>query len=205
MDFKQLVGLWYGGAALVLAHIVFGVSGLAVILCGTLMIAAVIVQLVLPYRSVRPDRQFVGVGARGFVVQLVLSAVLVAEWRACSGTHVANVAPSGALASPPGQTSTMVDDAINETASVVTGGAKGGARFTRNLPHQYAPASVRPGAAIPSGHMSRDKRRSEPSEEACQPSEDDQASDPHDGQAVGCARAADDRAGRVRQTRPAER
>ena len=156
MDFKQLVGLWYGCAALALAHIVFGVSGLAVALCAALMLAVVIVQLALPHRSVRTERQIVAVGARVFVGQLVLIAVLVAEWRACSGTNnVASVdQASGTLASPPGQTSPIVDEAIDETASVVTNASKSAARFTRNLPHQSGPASVMPGTSIPRGSVS---------------------------------------------------
>jgi hypothetical protein len=64
---------------------------------------------------------------------------------------------------------------------------------------------VMPSTSIPRRSVSHDKRIQEPLDDPCQPSDDLEGSSPQDGQPVGCAREADDSAGRVRQTPPAKR
>jgi hypothetical protein len=90
MDAKQLVALWYSGIALVMCHVILGVSGLAIARLAGVGLIVLAVRLVWGRHAVQRDVALESAGPSLLIGLLVLGAIVVGAWRAKSMVAVAS-------------------------------------------------------------------------------------------------------------------
>src|SRR5262245_24058917 len=89
MDPKDLVALWYSATALVIARLVFAVSGMSIAISVGVVLLVLAVPVVRARHRVLAERQVVSAGAPLLIGPLVLGVVLVGQWRAQSVVTIA--------------------------------------------------------------------------------------------------------------------
>jgi len=124
MDVKQLVALWYGGIALVMCHVMLGVSGFAIAGLAGVGLFVLAVRLVWVRHSAQRDVALESAGPSALIGLLVLGAIVVGAWRANSIVSVVSEvdATNDAPFAPALRTAAAFDAALSETVFKVRGG-----------------------------------------------------------------------------------
>jgi hypothetical protein len=164
MDSKQLVAIWYSGTALVIARLVFAVSGVSIAIAVGVVLVLLAVPVVRARHRTQVEGQVVSVGAPMLIGPLVLGAVLVGQWRAQSVVSIASETATAGDTLRTLSESTSSDETITGKVLALTDSAIGAvASRERTRPVTSAPP---PSLAVQPS--SPDKLVAGRSDEACQ-------------------------------------